>query len=152
MDIKEALEKIKETCTHLIGDINGLVLFINSSEGEIDKMVDAKANIKKSIEDLQSELSIAKEKHLGQINALSENLESARRSSKESLKSLKEQFNKEYEDAKTDCHAKIGDLKVKVDELKTITNGLTTEIAEKQKLLASLNQAIDNIKTRLTGN
>lgn len=149
MDIKEALEQIKETSAQFIVSIEGLIAFIGNSQAEVEGIVNAKAELEKSIVDLQSELSAAKEANFVQLNSMAENIENAKRNQKENLRSLKEQFNKEFEEINMDRTQKITELDAKVSELASTGKTLAKDILEKQKFLESLNQSIEAIKSKL---
>jgi chromosome segregation ATPase len=149
MDIREALEQIKETSAQFIVAIDGLIKFIGGSKEKIDGMVNSKAELEQSIADLQLEIAKAQEVNLAKINEMATSLETSKNNNKKSLRVLKEQFNNELNESSAIKSQKIAELDSKISEMTVAAKNLAKEIVEKEKFLEGLNQSIEAIKSKL---
>lgn len=149
MDIKEALEQVKETSANYMVAIEGLIKFIGDSQAEVEEMVNTKAELEKSISDLQSEMSANKEVHLEQEKSIAETIENAKKNQKESIRALREQSNKEMGEIEAERNQKMEQLNVKINELNSTAKNLERDILEKQSFLEELNKSIEAIKSKL---
>lgn len=149
MNIKEALEQMKQICTQFTREVDSLTTFLMKSDKEVEELSQTKVDIEKSISDLKVEFDAAEEKYKGLTLQLTENYERNKNSMKESLKNLEDQSNKKLSDLNDNYQNKISEFNARINELKLTSKTLSGEILEKEKLLAELNKSIEEIKSRL---
>jgi len=151
MDIQEALKQIRQISSALeaFKTVDELLVFIEAGQDSIEAMTTMKAEMENVISEKNAEIGALENKYATLATQLQENYERARSASQESLKSLREGFNKDMEEAKTFSHGKINEFNEKVSQMKVETKNLDREIKEKQTLLDELNKSFDIIKMKL---
>lgn len=152
MDINEAIVHVKQLNSTLeaFKTIEEFLAVVVSAQESFEQSSQTKVDLEADIAEKTTELSGLTVKYHGLSTQLQTKYDLARDAAQESLKTLKENFNKELEETKISSHAKINEFTEKVSGLKVETKNLDREIGEKQEFLASLKKEIDSIRARLT--
>ena len=151
MEIQEALNQIKQVSSILeaFRTVEDLLTLVETSQASVEGLTEEKGNLERVISEERQEMVLLDAKYKTLSSDLQQKYEVAKDAAQESLRSLKDGFNKELEAAKIDSHGKITELTEKVSQLKVETKNLDREIKEKQAILDDLNKSVDAIKSRL---
>ena len=149
MNIREALDQMKETSEQFIEAIKGLSAFIDMGKDEVSEMMEEEEKLKTSIADKNTELLALQEKYKVEFQKLNADVEVAKEGKNRMLKELRDSSQKEYDEITASYGVKVKELNDVLKDLQGKANDLAAVVIEKQKLLDGLNKSIDAIKSRL---
>jgi len=151
MEIKEALSQIRQVSSVLeaFRSLDEILTLAELSQEQIENLEKTKESLQGLIVSKGDDLSRLEENYRLQYEKLTSDFDKAKEEKKRALKELRDTSQKEFDAIQISSNAKIEELNVKVRGLSSNVDVLSTLIEEKQKLLASLNKSIEEIKARL---
>jgi len=151
MEIKEALSQIRQVSSVLeaFKSLDEILTLAELSQEQIENLEKTKESLQGLIVSKGDDLSRLEENYRVQYEKLTSDFDKAKEEKKRALKELRDTSQKEFDAIQISSNAKIEELNVKVRGLSSNVDVLSTLIEEKQKLLASLNKSIEEIKARL---
>ena len=152
MEIKEALSQIRQVSSVLeaFKSLDEFLVLVESSQSQIEAMTQTKEGLDNLIANKKDDLTRLEESYRALNAKLTSEYDKAKQEKKQALHELRNSSQKEYDEVKIASDAKIAELNQKLTGLASNVDVLSTLVEEKQKLLESLNKAIESIKAKLT--